>query len=89
MTEDTTFKEFVEEMGLSFFLLDFGSRKYRSLVERFNAAKVKLKSEEETLEHVMTRARLMLDKRSPQQEVTFCNGGPPTGVPVSPAPGRK
>ena len=40
MTEDTTFKEFVEEMGLNFFLLDFNSRTYRNLVVRFNEGKL-------------------------------------------------
>ena len=57
MTEDTTFKEFVEEMGLNFFLLDFDSHRYRNLVEKFNEAKLKIKNEEEALEHGMTRAQ--------------------------------
>ncbi len=59
MTTDTTFKEFVEEMGLKFSLLDFGSRKYRDLVEAFNKAKFKLEAEEEALEHEKIRARLV------------------------------
>ena len=59
MTGETTFKEFVEEMGLNFSLLDFNSRRYRDLVERFNEAKLKIIKREEALEHAMTRARLM------------------------------
>lgn len=63
MTEETTFKEFVEGMGLSFSLLDFDSRRYRSLVEKFNEAKLRIKAKEDALELGMTRARLMLDGR--------------------------
>ena len=66
MTEDTTFKEFVEEMGLNFFLLDFDSRKYRSLIGKFNEAKLKIKKKEEALEHQMTRTRLMPAKATSQ-----------------------
>ena len=47
MTADTTFKEFVEEKNLKFSLLDFGSPEYRSLVEAFNKAKLKLEAEED------------------------------------------
>ncbi len=69
MTEDTTFKEFVEEMGLNFFLLDFNSRRYRDLVERFNEAKLKIKGEEEALEHGMIRARLAPNGRPPKEHL--------------------
>jgi hypothetical protein len=64
MTADTTFKEFVEEMGLKFSLLDFGSREYRNLVAAFNEVKLKLEAEEDAREYEKERARLMLSKRS-------------------------
>ncbi|MGD0487439.1 MAG: hypothetical protein ABSB94_09625 [Syntrophorhabdales bacterium] len=64
MTADTTFKEFVEEMGLKFSLLDFGSREYRNLVEAFNEVKFKLEAEEDAREYEKERARLMLSERS-------------------------
>jgi hypothetical protein len=54
MTADTTFKEFVEEEGLAFSLLEVD----RNLVERFNEVKVKLRAEEE--ERLHERARLVL-----------------------------
>ena len=79
MTEDTTFKEFVEEMGLNFFLLDFDSRKYRSLIGKFNEAKLKIKKKEETLEHQMTRTRLMPAGRPPKQPLRSPDTKPPTG----------
>jgi len=47
MTADTTFKEFVEEEGLTFASLDADSRKYRNLVERFNEVKLRLRAEVE------------------------------------------
>jgi hypothetical protein len=58
MTADTTFKEFVEEEGLTFSLLEVDSLKYRKLVERFNEVKLKLRAEEEG--RVYERARLVL-----------------------------
>ena len=64
MTADTTFKEFVEEKGLKFALLDFGSPEYRTLVEAFNEVKLKLETEEEAREYEKERARLMLNDRS-------------------------
>lgn len=64
MTADTTFKEFVEEKGLKFSLLDFGSREYRALVEAFNEVKLKLEAEEEAREYEKERARLMLNDQS-------------------------
>jgi hypothetical protein len=79
MTEDTTFKEFVEEMGLNFFLLDFDSRRYRNLVEKFNEAKLKIKNEEEALEHWMTRARLVPNGRSPKAAIPRRDEGSPKG----------
>jgi hypothetical protein len=55
MTIDTTFKEFVNENGITFCVLDFSSRKYRSLVEAFNNAKSKLSAEEETRDNERIR----------------------------------
>ena len=69
MTADTTFKEFVEEMGLKFSLLDFGSREYRNLVEAFNEVKFKLEAEEEAREYEKERARLMLNERSATKDL--------------------
>ena len=43
-TADTTFKEFVEEEGLTFAPLDVDSRNYRDLVQRFNNAKFRLRA---------------------------------------------
>lgn len=63
MTIDTTFKEFVDERGINFFQLDFGSRKYRSLVETFNKAKSELGAEEEAREHEKIRAWLVLNEQ--------------------------
>jgi hypothetical protein len=63
MTADTTFKEFVEEKGLKFSLLDFGSREYRDLVEAFNKVKLTLEAEEEAREYEEERATLMLNRR--------------------------
>jgi hypothetical protein len=60
MTADTTFKEFVEESGISFCLLEFDSREYRRLVRAFNRAKLKLEAEAEATENAEIRARLML-----------------------------
>ena len=79
MTEDTTFKEFVEEMGLNFFLLDFDSRKYRSLIGKFNEAKLKIKRKEEALAHEMTRTRLMPAGRPPKEHLHSPGTKPPTG----------
>ena len=58
MTADTTFKEFVEEEGCAFSLLEFDSRDYMKLVERFNRAKLKLRAEKEAWLH--KRAALLL-----------------------------
>ncbi|MGD0658711.1 MAG: hypothetical protein ABSD38_11660 [Syntrophorhabdales bacterium] len=79
MTEDTTFKEFVEEMGLNFFLLDFDSHRYRNLVEKFNEAKLKIKNEEEALEHGMTRARLVPNGQPPKAAIPGRDEGSPKG----------
>ncbi|MGA2106771.1 MAG: hypothetical protein ABSH25_03930 [Syntrophorhabdales bacterium] len=64
MTTDTVFKEFVERNGIDFCTLNFGSRKYRSLVEAFNEVKFKLGAEEEAREHEKARAWLMLNEQS-------------------------
>jgi hypothetical protein len=64
MTADTTFKEFVEEKGLKFSLLDFGSPEYRNLVEAFNEVKLKLEAEEDAREYEKERARLRLNEQS-------------------------
>jgi len=58
MTADMTFKEFVEEEGCAFSLLEFDSRDYMKLVERFNKAKLKLRAEKEAWLH--KRATLLL-----------------------------
>ena len=68
MTIHTIFKEFVEENGIEFCLLDFGSRRYRSLVEAFNKVKLKLGAEEEALEYEKIRAWLMLKERSAPED---------------------
>jgi hypothetical protein len=64
MTTDTVFKEFVEEKGIDFCRLNFGSRKYMSLVEAFNKVKFKLGAEAEALEYEKARAWLMLKEQS-------------------------
>ena len=69
MTAETTFKEFVEEKDLKFSLLVFGSPEYRSLVEVFNKAKLKLEAEEDAREHEKERARLMLSEQSATKDV--------------------
>ncbi len=63
MTADTTFKEFIEENGISFCLLEFGSKEYRSLVRAFNRAKLRLEAQAEATEYAQIRARLMLVPR--------------------------
>ena len=67
MKADTTFKEFVEERGISFCLLEFGSKEYRRLVRAFNRAKLKLETQAEATEHAEIRARLMLVPRPKAQ----------------------
>jgi predicted transposase YdaD len=69
MTADTTFKEFVEENDVKFSLLDFGSPEYRSLVEAFNKAKLKLEAEEDAREHEKERARLMLSEQRATEDL--------------------
>ena len=56
MTIDTTFKEFVDENGLNFCLLDFSSRNYRDLVEAFNKVKSRLRAEQEARNNETLRA---------------------------------
>jgi hypothetical protein len=63
MTTDMVFKEFVEEKGINFCLLDFGSRKYRDLVEAFNKIKFTLVAEEEAREYEKARAWLVLNEQ--------------------------
>ncbi len=69
MTIDTTFKEFVDERGIDFFLLDFGSRNYRKLVEAFNDVKSRLAAEEEAREHEKARAWLSLREQSVMEKL--------------------
>ena len=69
MTIDTTFKEFVDEKGINFFQLDFGSRKYRNLVEAFNMAKSEIGAEEQAREHEKIRAWLVLSEQSALEEL--------------------
>ena len=66
MTADTTFKEFVEEEGLTFSLLEVDSLKYRNLVERFNEVKHKLRALKEG--RVYERARLVMPSGQPVGE---------------------
>lgn len=73
MTTDTVFKEFVERNGIDFCTLNFGSRKYRSLVEAFNEVKFKLGAEEEAREHEKARAWLMLKERSAVETLRRAN----------------
>ena len=58
MTADTTFKEFVEEQGLSFSRVEFDSEKHGSLIGRFNRLKLRLRAEMEARLH--ERAALLL-----------------------------
>ena len=69
MNIDTTFKEFVDERGINFLQLDFGSRKYRSLVEAFNNAKSELGAEAEAREHEKIRAWLVLNEQSAMEKL--------------------
>ena len=68
MTADTTFKEFVEERDLRFSMLDFGSPEYKSLVDAFNKAKLRLEAEEEAREYEKERTRLKLDGHPAEEE---------------------
>lgn len=67
MTADTTFREFVEETGTSFYLLEFGSPHYRNLVEEFNKAKLDLEAKAEDREREEWRARFALPSTPKQQ----------------------
>ena len=64
ITTDTVFKEFVEEKGIHFCTLNFGSQKYTSLIEAFNAVKFKLGAEEAAREGEKARAWLTLNEQS-------------------------
>jgi hypothetical protein len=68
MTAETTFKEYVEEKGLTFSLLDFGSPEYVDLVEAFNKVKFRLEAEEEARECGELRARLKLHEQSEREQ---------------------
>ena len=67
MTAETTFKEFVEEKGLTFSLLDFGSPEYVDLVEAFNRVKFSLEAEEEAREYGELRVKLKLREQSERE----------------------
>ena len=69
MTIDTIFKEFVEEKGINFSLLDFGSWKYRNLVETFNGVKFRLEAEENAREREKIKARLMLNEQPEMEDL--------------------
>ena len=80
MTADTTFKEFVEENGINFSLLEVGSRRYRNLVQRFNKAKLKLEAEEEAREweeYEKIRVRLMLKQQPAAEDARSRRAEPP------------
>jgi len=64
MTADTTFKEFVEEEGCAFSLLEFDSPDYRKLVKRFNSVKLKLRTKEEARLHERAAQLLTQDGHS-------------------------
>jgi hypothetical protein len=87
MTVDTTFKEFVEENGINFSLLEVDSRRYRSLVERFNKAKLKLEAEEEAREweeYEKIRVRLMLKQQPATEDPRSRRTQPPkSGAPFA------
>ncbi len=80
MTIDTIFKEFVEEKGINFCLLDFGSRKYRNLVAAFNMVKFELDAEEDAREREKIRARLMPDEQSEMQDLRLPARRPKSGA---------
>jgi hypothetical protein len=85
MTADTTFKEFVEERGLRFSLLDFGSREYRNLVKVFNEAKLKLEAEEEAPKYEEMRAKWMLNGQSAAKGLSRRHAQRPKGGASFPA----
>ena len=62
MTQNTMFKEFVEERGLNFSLLDFNSPEHKELVATFNKAKLALIEEGVAREHE-DRARMVLEEQ--------------------------
>lgn len=63
MTANTTFKEFVEERGIRFSMLNTDSQKYTDLIVKFNRAKIKLRIEDEAGEV----ARTMVDLEHGEQ----------------------
>jgi hypothetical protein len=69
MTIDTTFKEFVDENGINFCLLNFGFRKYRKLIEALNKVKFRLGAEEEAREYEKIRAWLLLSEQSAMEDL--------------------
>ena len=75
MTADTTFKEFVEEEGHTFSLLEVDSLTYRNLVERFNDVKVKLRAEEESRLHERAKLVLMLNGQSVGEDLQSLPAG--------------
>ena len=77
MTIDTTFKEFVDEKGIAFFLLDVGSQKYRKLVEAFNNVKSRLAAEEEAQEREKARAWLLRKEQSAMEKLRNGRGRRP------------
>jgi hypothetical protein len=79
MTADTTFKQFVNEKGLSLSLLAFGSRKYWNLVKAFNKAKLALEAEEEAREYEKERVRLKLNKRPAMADLSIGSAERPHG----------
>ena len=69
MTIDTTFKEFADENGINFCLLNFGSRKYWDLIEAFNKVKFRLGAEEEAREYERIRTWLVTNERSAMEDL--------------------
>jgi hypothetical protein len=68
MTQNTTFKEFVEERGLNFSLLGFDSPEHEELAAAFNKAKLALIEGEITREHEEDKARIALEERKQASE---------------------
>ncbi|MGD0660389.1 MAG: hypothetical protein ABSD38_20195 [Syntrophorhabdales bacterium] len=75
MTADTTFKEFVEEEGLTLSLLEVDSLQYRNLVERFNEVKVKLRAQEGDRLHERARLVLILNGQSVREDLRSLPAG--------------
>ena len=52
MTKETTFKEFVEEKGIRFARLVYGSEEYIDLARQFNEAKLQIAEEDRPVREI-------------------------------------